>query len=96
MVLANDDLREIDRSVQVAWAAHHRRREQLDAWHVAAVDGAHVLQAAHDAQVGMPVVESLFALLPGDVVQHAHWCTRPRSEVSGQGAAKIDGVVRHQ
>ena len=96
MVAADQDFGEIDRPIAVARRAHDGRREQVDAGEIAPIDRVDVLQAAHDAEVGLAGVEAAFSFLPGQIVEEAHRLVDAWSEVGCERATKVGGVVRHE
>src|SRR5262245_58493171 len=63
----NHDIREIDRTVAIAFTTHYRRSQQFDPGN-RLIRFLDVGQTTNPADVNLPRIQQAFTFLPGDVV----------------------------
>src|SRR5262245_44845812 len=76
----NHDIREIDRTVAIAFTTHYRRSQQFDPGN-RLIRFPDVGQTTNPADVNLPRIQQAFTFLPGDVVNKLRGYLQPLGKI---------------
>src|SRR5215470_1315170 len=90
----NHDIREIDRTVAIAFTAHYRRSQQFDPGR-RLIRFPDVGQTTNPTDVDLPRIQQAFTFLPGDVVNKLRGYLQPLGNISGNLTADEVCILGH-
>src|SRR5262245_4709685 len=90
----NHDIREIDRTVAIAFTAHYRGSQQFDPGN-RLIRFPYVGQTTNPADVDLLRIQEAFTFLPGDVVNKLRGYLQPLGNILGNLTADEVSVLCH-